>query len=212
MTTTEKVAALLRRLRIEMNGAVAGGMSDYGGPGREYGLNYGVSLPTIREVAQAYAPDQELAEALWRQDVRELKLAALFVAAPAEMTAVRMAEWGSGWRGTEMAGHCAMQLFWQSPDALVIVRQWLATGAREPYTFHAALFMLGKLAGDPGLGDGDLRRMIEGLPASGGKALEYALREIYRRRAGLREDVLQLLDRMPSAVADEVRWQLEYLG
>ena len=77
------MVALLRELRRERNGAVADSMRYYGTP---YGLNYGVSLPTLRRIARAEAPDHGFARYLYRQDVRELRLAALHIACPACFT------------------------------------------------------------------------------------------------------------------------------
>ncbi len=71
------MVALLRELRRERNGAVADSMRYYGTP---YGLNYGVSLPTLRRIARAETPDHGFARYLYLQDVRELRLAALHIA------------------------------------------------------------------------------------------------------------------------------------
>ena len=83
MDYTSRMVALLRELRRERNGAVADSMRYYGTP---YGLNYGVSLPTLRRIARAEAPDHGFARYLYRQDVSELRLAALHIACPACLT------------------------------------------------------------------------------------------------------------------------------
>ena len=54
MDFTSRMVALLGELRRERNGAVADAMRCYGAP---YGLNYGVSLPTLRKLARAETPD-----------------------------------------------------------------------------------------------------------------------------------------------------------
>jgi hypothetical protein len=74
MDFTSRMAALLGAFRRERNGAVADSMRFYGAP---FGLNYGVSLPTLRTLARAEAADHDFAKYLWRQDVRCLRLAAL---------------------------------------------------------------------------------------------------------------------------------------
>lgn len=76
---TSRMVELLGRLRREMNGAVADSMRVRGRP---YGLNYGVSLPTIRAIARSCPPDHAFARYLFLQDVRELRLAALTLAEP----------------------------------------------------------------------------------------------------------------------------------
>ena len=83
MDYTSRMAALLGRFRRERNGVVADTMQYRG---KAYGLNYGVSLPTIRAVARAERPDSDFARFLYRQDVRELKLAAFWIADPVQVT------------------------------------------------------------------------------------------------------------------------------
>ena len=70
MDFTSRMAALLGAFRRERNGAVADSMRLYGKP---YGLNYGVSLPTLRTLARAEGTDHEFARYLYQQDVRCLR-------------------------------------------------------------------------------------------------------------------------------------------
>lgn len=217
MTTTEKMIALMRRLRIEMNGAVTDAMREYGGGQQGYGLNYGVSLPTIREVAAEYAPDHELAQTLWQQDVREMKLAALFVEDAAAVTAEQMERWAADWRVPELAEQCAMQLFWRSPEAWPTAVEWgVLTGEGSVLRRLAAFYMLGRLAAGEQVADEAFAEALADGRLFGGAATErsvvYALREIYRHREALRERVMAVLPQVPQEVADEVRWQVEYLA
>lgn len=220
-STTEKVLALMRRLKIEMNGAVTDAMRGYGGVG--YGLNYGVSLPTIKEVADAYHPDHELALSLWRQDVRELKLAALFVEDAEAVTSEQMERWSAAWRVAELAEQSAMQLFWRSPAALEVAIRWINSTPLDSRDKHivalrrlAGFYILGRLATDTDrVADSKLVMLLGNEAAFGVQAKErsvtYALREIYRHRPALRDDVLKTLDYIPPETANEVRWQVEYL-
>ena len=97
MDFTSRMAVLLGAFRRERNGAVADSMRFYGAP---CGLNYGVSLPTLRTLARAEAADHDFAKYLWRQDVRCLRLAALHIADPARLTPGEFAAWiapDAGW-------------------------------------------------------------------------------------------------------------------
>lgn len=217
MTTTEKMVALMRRLKIEMNGAVSDAMREYGGGQHGYGLNYGVSLPTIKDVAREYAPDHELALTLWKQDVRELKLAALFIDEPSAVTAEQMEVWAADWRVPEMAEQCAMQLFWRSPAAFCIAAAWAGLSPDEEALKRlAAFYMLGKLvSGDSGIADDEISALLDNGnvfgPAAAERSAAYALREIYWHRPALREQVMSVLNHVPAEMANEVRWQVEYL-
>ena len=48
MDDTQRMIGLLRRLKVEMNGAVVDAMRSRG---LDYPLSYGVSVPRIREIA-----------------------------------------------------------------------------------------------------------------------------------------------------------------
>ena len=58
---TARMAALLGELRREMNGAVAESMQRGEGG---YGLNYGVSIPTIRAIAGRVGTDHAFARGI----------------------------------------------------------------------------------------------------------------------------------------------------
>ena len=125
MDYTSRMAALLGRFRRERNGVVADTMQYRG---KAYGLNYGVSLPTIRAVARAERPDSDFARFLYRQDVRELKLAAFWIADPVQVTFVEFSDWGEGIANSEMAEECAFALMSRSPRGDEWGRAWCDTG------------------------------------------------------------------------------------
>ena len=101
------MTALLGAFRRERNGAVADSMCYYG---RSYGLNYGVSLPTLRRLARAEGTDHAFARYLYLQDVRELRLAAFHIADPDLVTPEEFAFWGDGLLNSEMAEEGAFAL------------------------------------------------------------------------------------------------------
>ena len=104
MDFTSRMVALLGELRRERNGAVADAMRCYGAP---YGLNYGVSLPTLRKLARAETPDHDFARYLYLQEVRELRLAALHIARPESLTPDEFPAWAAGIVNSEVAEEAA---------------------------------------------------------------------------------------------------------
>lgn len=60
-------------LRLSMNGAVSSSMRN---KGINYKMNFGVGIPKIYQISEKYKQDKELAETLWKEDVRELKILA----------------------------------------------------------------------------------------------------------------------------------------
>ncbi len=128
------MAALLGRMRRERNGAVADAMRYYG---RCYGLNYGVSLPTVRSIARAETADHDFARMLWQQDVRELKLAALHLAEPESLTVDEAVWWARGIANSELAEESAFALLCRSPHFGAIFDAW--ADVATPYLAYAVL-------------------------------------------------------------------------
>ena len=134
MDDTQRMIGLLRRLKVEMNGAVVDAMRSRG---LYYPLSYGVSVPTIREIAKAYAPAHAFALFLFRQQIRELKLAAAFIDDPSEVTVAQMREWADGLTNTELVEQVVGALFRHAPDAPDMAWEWM--GSPEPMKRYAGL-------------------------------------------------------------------------
>lgn len=127
------MVALLGELRRERNGAVADAMCLCGKP---YGLNYGVSLPTLRRIARAETPDHDFARYLYVQDVRELRLAALYIAQPERVTADEADFWAAGIVNSEVAEEASFALLSRVGVLLELFRSWITA---SPLLQYAAL-------------------------------------------------------------------------
>ena len=111
MSYTSRMLPLLGRFRRERNGLAADTMRYYG---KRYGLNYGVSLPTMRMVAADEAADHDFARYLYGQDVRCLQLVALHLADPKRLSqADELRFWMEGLRNSELAEEAAFVLLRQ---------------------------------------------------------------------------------------------------
>lgn len=113
--------ALLGAMRKQMNGAVADAMRYYG---EKYGLNYGVSLPTLRQIANQEQPDHSLAQYLYKQQVRELRLAALHIAQPENITSNEADFWAEGVINSEVAEEMAFAMLSKAAEAKAIIDKW----------------------------------------------------------------------------------------
>ncbi len=60
-------------LRLAMNGVASAYMRENG---MNYKLNFGVELPRLRAIAAEFPANHNLAQALWKEDIRECKLLA----------------------------------------------------------------------------------------------------------------------------------------
>lgn len=127
------MVALLGELRRERNGAVADAMCLCGKP---YGLNYGVSLPTLRRIARAETSDHDFARYLYVQDVRELRLAALYIAQPERVTMDEAAFWAAGIINSEVAEEASFALLSRVGVLPELFRSWITA---SPLLQYAAL-------------------------------------------------------------------------
>lgn len=133
MDFTSRMVALLGELRRERNGAVADAMCLCGKP---YGLNYGVSLPTLRRIARAETSDHDFARYLYVQDVRELRLAALYIAQPERVTADEAEFWAAGIINSEVAEEASFALLSRVGVLPELFRSWITA---SPLLQYAAL-------------------------------------------------------------------------
>ena len=103
-------------LRAAMNGVAAATIRN---SGMGYRLVYGVELPRLREIAAAYTPDRRLAQQLWDEDVRELKMLAVMLFPADEMDRERAMLWidSISPKQSELAGLLAMDLLAPQPYA-----------------------------------------------------------------------------------------------
>ncbi len=131
---------VLNEIRRDTNGAVVGSMLELVGDERY--INYGVSLPAIKRVAKNYACNHELALALFDTNIRELKLAAIYIDAPREVTEVQMRVWSGSFDSQDIVENCCSMLFSRCDYALHFANEWYN---KMPY---ASLLMVSRRARD----------------------------------------------------------------
>ena len=71
MDIKEQLKDIKTQLRLSMNGAVSKSMRE---KGLLYKLNFGVELPLIKMIAEGYEKNHDLAQALWKENIRECKI------------------------------------------------------------------------------------------------------------------------------------------
>ena len=125
---TQQMIELLGNLRREMNGAVADSMYY---SGKRYGLNYGVSIPTIRSIARNVQPDMSLAKYLLTQQVRELQLAALHIVPVEELTADDAIAIEKHINNSELAEEASFALFGRCSCFNELSERWMDSGNEQ---------------------------------------------------------------------------------
>ena len=128
----ETVRQIKAQLRLFMNGVLSQSLRE---KGLQYRLIFGVELPRLQEIAANYEPNHELAQALWKEDIRECKILAAYLQ-PTDTFDSELADfWMESIHNTELADYVCMALFRRLPYASQKAFQWMASETRiEVYT------------------------------------------------------------------------------
>ena len=123
MDLHEQLKDIKTQLRLSMNGAVSQSMRE---KGLVYKLNFGVELPRIKGIAAAYEKNHTLAQALWKEDIRECKILAGLLQ-PVETFLPEIADiWIDTMPTVEIAELTSMNIFQHLPYAPAKAFRWIA--------------------------------------------------------------------------------------
>lgn len=98
----QTIKEIKKQLRLSMNGVVS---TLQRRQGLDYKINFGVEIPRLKEIALRYSKDVELAEELWKENIRESKLLAIFLYPEERFNTETAERWLSECRFTETADH-----------------------------------------------------------------------------------------------------------
>lgn len=136
MNTTEEIRKIKQELRLSMNGVASAFMRENG---LNYKLNFGVELPRLQTIASEFQPNHDLAQALWKENIRECKILAGLLQ-PVDTFYPEIAEiWIENMPNAEIAQLTVMNLFQKLPYASEKAFQWIA---REEEMFQLCGYLL----------------------------------------------------------------------
>lgn len=155
----ERVKKIKQSFRQMMDGAVAQSMRD---KGVDYKLNWGATLPRLRDMADEIRPadedsQYELSIELWKENVRECKILATMLMPPERMLPEVCDIWMEQIPSQEMAEQVAFNLWQHLPYAAEKAYQWIAS-EQEYYQlcgYHVLtrLFMNGQEPNERGINE-----------------------------------------------------------
>ena len=108
-------------LRLTMNGVISTSMRD---KGVNYRMNFGVDMLKIKEIAGRYEPGSTLAEVLWKEDVREMKIIATMLYPSASFSKETADRWVKQITNQEMREQACKNLFQELSFAPQLVNEW----------------------------------------------------------------------------------------
>jgi len=124
-------------LRRSMNGVASKSMRE---KGLHYKLNFGVDIPRLRQLSERYPVDAQLAELLWRQETRELKILATMLYPIDEFDIEKATEWVKEIPNHEIREQVCMNLFQKLSFADKLVQNWTDSADKEVRTSGYWLF------------------------------------------------------------------------
>jgi hypothetical protein len=123
MNINEQVKEIKQSFRQMMDGSIAQSMRD---KGVNHHLNWGATLPRLKEKATEIGPNYDLAIALWKENVRECKILATMIM-PADKVLPEVIDiWVEQIDAIEIAEQASFNLFQHLPFAAEKAFQWLA--------------------------------------------------------------------------------------
>ena len=134
MDIQQKVKEIKQSFHQMMDGATAQSMCQ---KGLDYKLNWGATLPRLKEMAAELKGDEslslyDLAIALWKEDVRECKILATMLMPPEEILPEVVDIWMEQTTTVELAEQAAFNLYQHLPFAAEKAYLWLSAADDLP--------------------------------------------------------------------------------
>ena len=154
MDINSQIKEIKQSFRQMMDGSVAQSMRD---KGVDYHLNWGATLPRLRDKADGIGKNYDLAIALWKENVRECKILATMIM-PTDVVLPEVIDiWMEQTPTQEIAEQAAFNLYQYLPYAPEKAYTWIASD-KELYQlcgFHilSRLFMNGQEPNERGINE-----------------------------------------------------------
>lgn len=122
-TLQDTLRDIKTQFRMGMNGMASKSMRD---KGLDYKMNFGVEIPRLKQIATLYPKDHQLAQALWKENIRESKILAAMLQ-PVDSFYPEIADiWVEDMHQPEIAEQTCQQLFQHLPYASQKAFEWIA--------------------------------------------------------------------------------------
>lgn len=120
----DTVGEIKRSFRLRMNGVVSASMRQKGVQGY---LNWGIQFPELKQMAQQYDKDYDLALALWKENVRECKILSTLLMPPHTMPQDMVSLWMEQIESQEIAEYATYNVFQYVDDASIFAYLWMSS-------------------------------------------------------------------------------------
>ena len=207
--TPSSCRAVLRELKALSNPDNVAGMARFGINSKN---TYGISIPTLRSIANELGKNHELALQLWRSGVHEARILASMIDIPEYVSGRQMDWWVEDLDSWDVCDQCCSNLFDKTAHAYRKAIEW--SSRREEFVKRAGSALMAALAAhDKSAGDrefGRFLKIIEREPDDERnfvkKSVNWALRQIGKRDVSLRRAAIATANRIRRRNSRAARW------
>ena len=172
----------------------------------------GVPKPALRSLARDLGQDHGLARQLWASGVHEARVLASMIDDPGKVTEAQMEKWANDFDNWDICDQCCLNLFWKTAFAYEKAEEWSANG-RE-FVKRAGFVLMASLAvHDKKASDSRFERFLSSIEREAAddrnfvrKAVNWALRQIGKRNARLRQKAIEVALGLQQAESKSARW------
>jgi 3-methyladenine DNA glycosylase AlkD len=172
----------------------------------------GVAKPALRRLAKDLGQDHHLARQLWASGIHEARVLASMVDDPLKVTGAQMEAWANDFDNWDICDQCCMNLFWRTAFAYEKAEEWSANG--KEFVKRAGFVLMASLAvHDKKTSDSKFERFLSGIEREAvddrnfvRKAVNWALRQIGKRNAGLRQKAMEVALELRQEQSRSARW------
>jgi 3-methyladenine DNA glycosylase AlkD len=182
----------------------------------KFGINtnnaLGISMPKLRAFAKRIGSNHKLALALWETKIHEAMILAPLIDVPGEVTKKQMDKWVKDFDSWDVCDQCCMNLFDKTEFAYEKAVAWSAKKdefvKRAGFTLMAVMAVHNKKESDEFFESfypiirreaNDERNFVK-------KAVNWAIRQIGKRNADLRESAIKLAEEIEQADSKAAKW------
>jgi 3-methyladenine DNA glycosylase AlkD len=204
-----QVDDILSQLKALANPEAVAGMA-------RFGINpehtYGISIPTLRQMAKKIGKHHELAQQLWASGIHEARILASMIDRPAEVTEAQMEAWVKDFDSWDVCDQCCGNLFDQTAWAYRKAVEWSARDEefvkRAGFALMAYLAVHDKKVADEAFSQffpliqreaTDSRNFVK-------KAVNWALRQIGKRNRNLNTQAIETAHQIQQLDSKAARW------
>ena len=214
METHETIKEIKKQFRLFMNGVVSQSMRE---KGLDYKLNFGIELPRLKEIAAKFEKNHDVAQALWKENIRECKILAGLLQ-PVETFYPEIADiWVEDMHYPEIAELTCMNLFQHLPYASEKAFQWMADEGEYfqfcGYMLMARLLMNGNEMNERAENE-FLDQALTSLQGEAGmvcRGAATALRKYAQQSPSNAKNILKMLHPLAGSGKQEVLTLVEYI-